>query len=214
MQNLYDGIDLLLDGSAEQLRYSFRIAPGKDHAVIQKEIKGANGMYIDEEGRLHILHRFGEIIESAPIAWTEKEGRRTPVESAFYLEDDVVSFYVGPHDPSAVLIIDPSLTFSSFTGSVVDNWGFTAAPDANGNLFAGGIVFGTGYPLTTGAYDVSFKEFEDRFEMENRSYRPTKKYSVLKSDIEESYKYGILTSKIAEWCSEGDAETRVHIMKY
>jgi len=64
------------------------------------------------------------------------------------------------------------------------------------------------------AYDVSFKEFEDRFEMENRSYRPTKKYSVLKSDIEESYKYGILTSKIAEWCSEGDAETRVHIMKY
>lgn len=156
MQNLYDGIDLLLDGSNEQLRYSFRIAPGKDHAVIQKEIKGANGMYIDEDGRLHILHRFGEIIESAPIAWTEKEGRRTPVESAFYLEDDVVSFYVGSHDPSAVLIIDPSLTFSTFTGSVVDNWGFTAAPDANGNLYAGGIVFGTGYPLTSGAYDVTF----------------------------------------------------------
>lgn len=64
------------------------------------------------------------------------------------------------------------------------------------------------------AYDVSFKDFEDRIEMENRSYRPTKKYSILKSDIEESYEYNIIISKIAQWCSEGDAETRVHIMKY
>lgn len=64
------------------------------------------------------------------------------------------------------------------------------------------------------AYDVTFKEFEDRFEMENRSYRPPKKYSVLKSDIQESFENGIIASKIADWCSEGDAETRVHMMNY
>lgn len=70
------------------------------------------------------------------------------------------------------------------------------------------------YHGETEAYDVSFKEFEDRIEMENRSYRPTKTYSILKSDIEECYQYSIVISKIAQWCSEGDAETRVHIMKY
>ncbi len=156
LQNYYSGIDLMLDGNSDQLRYSFRIAPLTDPSVIRREFRGSNGMFIDEEGRLHILHRFGEIIESAPLAWTEKDGKKSFVESAFQLEGDVVSFFLGEYDQSALLIIDPSLTFSTFTGSIVDNWGFTAAPDANGNLYAGGIVFGTGYPLTTGAYDVSF----------------------------------------------------------
>ena len=58
------------------------------------------------------------------------------------------------------------MTFSTFSGSTTDNWGFTATPDLYGNLFGGGIVFGTGYPTTTGAYDVTFNSGSGSFPMD------------------------------------------------
>lgn len=157
MQEFYSGIDLMLDGKSGQIEYSFRILPGVDPSVIRKEFKGAEDLWIDENGILHVKHRFGEVLESAPIAWVEKNGKKKQVACRFRLVKNVLSFdFPEGYDQESTLFIDPSLTFSTFTGSTVDNWGFTAAPDAVGNLFAGGIVFGTGYPLSAGAYDVTF----------------------------------------------------------
>ena len=70
------------------------------------------------------------------------------------------------YDVSKSIFIDPGLTFSTFSGSTTDNWGFTATPDLYGNLFGGGIVFGTGYPTTTGAYDVTFNSGSGSFPMD------------------------------------------------
>ena len=46
------------------------------------------------------------------------------------------------------LVIDPMLIFASYSGSSVDNWGFTATFDENGSLYAGGVAFGPGYVQT------------------------------------------------------------------
>src|SRR5690606_24730169 len=54
------------------------------------------------------------------------------------------------------LIIDPTIIFASLTGSFADNWGFTATYDAQGNLYAGGIVRGVGYPTTLGAFQATY----------------------------------------------------------
>lgn len=156
-KDLYPGVDLYLDGKKGQLEYSFKINQGTDPLIIRKEFKGAEDVWIDDNGVLHVKHRFGEVLESAPVAWTFKDGKRKSVACRFELKNKVLSFiFPEGYEKNADLFIDPSLTFSTFTGSTVDNWGFTAAPDAAGNLFAGGIVFGTGYPLSTGAYDVTF----------------------------------------------------------
>lgn len=153
----YPGVDLFLDSKKSQLEYSFKVQQGSDPSVIRKEFIGAEKIWIDENGVLHIKHRFGEVLESAPIAWTEKNGKKVSVVCHFLLRDHVLSFdFPEGYDSTANLFIDPSLTFSTFTGSTADNWGFTAAPDATGNLFAGGIVFGTGYPMSTGAYDLTY----------------------------------------------------------
>ena len=45
-------------------------------------------------------------------------------------------------------MIDPTLVFSTFTGSKASNWGFTATPGPDGTFFAGGIVFGDGFPVS------------------------------------------------------------------
>ncbi|MCH2228936.1 MAG: gliding motility-associated C-terminal domain-containing protein [Crocinitomicaceae bacterium] len=157
MYDLYDGIDLELKKS-EGLKYSFIVSPDTDVDQIKIDYKGQTKLYIGDEGDLHIVNRFGEILESKPIAWVESEGGKiTKVDVKFKLNGDVLSFeFPEGYDVSKTLVIDPTITFSTFTGSSANNWGMTATPDSNGNLFGGGISFGLGYPVTAGAYDGSF----------------------------------------------------------
>jgi hypothetical protein len=56
-----------------------------------------------------------------------------------------------------VLLIYLTLVFSSFTGSRASNWGFTATPGPDGTFFAGGIVFGDGFPVSIGAIEPNFR---------------------------------------------------------
>lgn len=153
MQDYYPGIDLMLNGAKGQLKYSLRVDPGADASSIKLFYAGQFGLSIDDRGRLHVENRFGDIIEGTPEAWSEESGAN--VDVAFELHGDTV-FFVFPngYDPNETLIIDPSLTFSTFTGATADNWGMTATPDDQGSLFAGGIVFGLGYPITVGAFQT------------------------------------------------------------
>ena len=41
----------------------------------------------------------------------------------------------------ALLVIDPVLVFSSYSGSTSDNWGFTATYDNLGHAYGGGAQF-------------------------------------------------------------------------
>ncbi len=156
MQELYPGIDLRLDGRSG-MKYSLEVAPGIDADQIVMNYEGHDALSIDEEGNLHIQNRFGDIIESKPIAWLETESGRRNVKIQFKILGDQVSFHLpNGYDNSKKLIIDPSITFSTYSGSSADNWGMSATPDQNGNLVGGGSVFGLGYPITAGAYDASY----------------------------------------------------------
>ena len=158
MENFYNGVDLVYSDKNGQLSYNFEVSPNSDLNQIVFTLNGENDAYIDNNGILHIKHRFGEITQSAPLAWTiDENGSRKKVEVRFKERNKQFSFYIPKaYDKSKTLFVDPSLTFSTFTGSTADNWGFTATPDPNGNLFGGGIVFGSGYPTSVGAYDVTY----------------------------------------------------------
>lgn len=155
--NYYPHIDLLLEINEEHIKYSFRVFPEADLSQLRILHEGMSRLSVEEqEVQLHT--RFGPLIENGLKVWTEsEEGEKTIVPSVYKREGDVV-FYSFPegYQANEVLIIDPNLTFSTFTGSTSDNWGFTAAPDTEGNLYGGGIVFGTGYPTSVGAYDNLF----------------------------------------------------------
>ncbi|RFC54345.1 DUF7948 domain-containing protein [Brumimicrobium aurantiacum] len=157
MLDFYPGIDLILEMTSENIKYSFHVEPGVDPSIIQIRHEGMDKLSVSDE-KVEIFTRFGPIIEDGLKVWTKSESRfQSPVKSVFKRSEDVVTFdFPEGYDTTSTLIIDPSLTFSTFTGSNADNWGFTAAPDGNANLYAGGIVFGTGYPLSTGAYDETF----------------------------------------------------------
>lgn len=157
MTEIYPGVDVRYQTKPGNLKYSFVVAANKDASKIRIQWEGHHKAFIDEEGRLHVSNEFGDIIEDKPIAWTvDENGRVEKVDVAFKLQGDIVSFELGSYDQTATLVIDPSLTFSTFTGATADNWGMSATPDENANLFGGGVVFAQGYPITTGAYDDTF----------------------------------------------------------
>ena len=156
--NFYPNIDLYIDAHNQQLEYSFKIGPQVDPTQIKYTISGAENISIDNSGKLHYKHSLGEIVEQKLIAWNlDTKGNKTFVPIKFILENNHISYeFPKGYDKNQVLIIDPELIFSSFTGATSDNWGFTATPDEKGNLYAGGISFGIGYPTTTGAFDITY----------------------------------------------------------
>ncbi len=155
--DLYSGINLIYEGKESSLKYSFEVLPEANAKSIQIQYEGTDKIRISDEGELIVNSELGEIKESRPVAWTiNSNGTKKFVDCEFQLVNNIVHFKLGNYNLNDTLIIDPELTFSTFTGATSDNWGFTACPDIQGNLFGGGIVFGTGYPVTAGVYDGTF----------------------------------------------------------
>lgn len=153
MHDYYPGIDLELNGSDGQMKYSLWVDPGVNSSVIEIVYDGQDKLSLAEDGSLHVGNRFGEIIEGTPEAWLLESGAN--VEVSFEVSGDTVRFvFPNGYDSSETLIIDPSLVFSSYTGATADNWGMTATPGNQGEVFAGGIIFGLGYPVSVGAYQT------------------------------------------------------------
>ena len=48
------------------------------------------------------------------------------------------------------------MIFSSYSGSVASNFGYTATYDDYGFLYAGGTAYNIGYPITVGAYQTAY----------------------------------------------------------
>lgn len=151
--NYYPGIHLILETTPLAIKYSFEVEPGVDPSIIQIFYEGMDKLSLSQN-ELSILTRFGAIKEYGLKAWSDSENS-IPIKYA--LQANTISFlFPNGYNQTETLIIDPYLTFSTFTGATSDNWGFTATPDNQGNLYAGGIVFGPGYPTSPGAYDNSY----------------------------------------------------------
>ncbi|HEX8656158.1 MAG TPA: gliding motility-associated C-terminal domain-containing protein [Hymenobacter sp.] len=163
--DLWPGIDLTLyENSQQQLEYDVLLAPRADPARVALRYDGAANLALDAVGNLVVKTSVGTTTELAPKAWqVDAAGQRQPVACHYVLTGRTISFALGRYDRARALTIDPTVQFSTLTGSTADNWGFTAAYDNAGNLYSGGIVFDTGgaYPATMGAYRTSFSSVVD-----------------------------------------------------
>lgn len=153
--DIYPGIDIKYYTDGTNLKYDLEVAPGAEVAAIQMEYSGLDSIYL-EEGFLIMRTSLGEIIEQKPIAWQTDNGKKKPVECSFLLSENTIGFEVKKHNKKLPLTIDPQYVFSTFSGSLADNFGFTACFDSLENMYSGGIAFALGYPVTVGAFQDSF----------------------------------------------------------
>ena len=157
LHDLYPGIDLRFDGS-NGLKYEFIVHAGADPSVIRMRFEGQDALELTD-GRLIARTTAGDVIEEAPISYQLTDAStRMNVHSAYVLKKNTVRFTMDRITSSTLpLIIDPTLTFASYTGSNANNFGFTATYDHDGALYGGGIAFGVGYPVTLGVQQNTFQ---------------------------------------------------------
>ena len=156
--NLYEGIDLKVYASGENVKYDLVVAPGGDPDAIRMVYQGAEEIALNS-GDLQIKTPLTNVIEKKPVAWQWIDGKKVYVMSSFKLDGNVVSFaFPNGFDACYELIIDPLLIFSTFSGSTADNWGSTATPGEHGNLYSAGVteqISGGVFPATPGAYQTT-----------------------------------------------------------
>src|SRR5262249_55469981 len=137
-ENVYPGIDLAYYGNQGQLEYDFVVAPGSDPNAIQLSIQGAQSLSLDAQGNLVLHEPGGDVIEQAPVVYQQIGSVRQAVAGKFVLQGNTVGFQVGAYDPSRPLVIDPTLSYSSFIGSGKYSETFAIAVDSTGDAYLTG----------------------------------------------------------------------------
>ncbi len=152
-KDLYDGIDMQFYSKYFNLKYDFIVHPGADPAAIRLTYEGADDLAI-KNGKLHVYTSVNHIIENQPYAYQEIKGEKIEIDCHYQLEGSSISFtFPNGFDEKHKLIIDPTLIFSTYSGSIADNFGYSATFDSKGFLYSASSSFGMNYPTTTGAFD-------------------------------------------------------------
>ncbi len=169
-ENAWPGIDLrFYTSEGQRLKYEFIINENADYKQIQLQYKGQDDLKI-EHGHLIIGTSLDEISELSPVAWKTKDGQQDYIQCEFRLDQNILSFAPKGIKKGEAFIIDPELIFSTYTGSLSDNWGFSATDDLEGNVYSGGIVSGPGYPVSPGAFQ---QDFGGNWDIAIIKYNPT-----------------------------------------
>ena len=155
---VYEDIDFEISGN-EDLKYQWVVRQPTTQKVAQIKciISGADQLKI-VNGELKIITSAGILTDGKPFVYQYIDNVLVELKCDYLLVDSVLSYSITSDiHPDYPLIIDPKLIFSTYSGSVGDNFGFTATYDSRGNLYAGGIVDNQGpYPFTAGAYDKTW----------------------------------------------------------
>ena len=180
-RGLYDGIDLLYNGTTGRLKGTFHVAPGADPSKIRWSYAGARSVKLDKSGDLVIALSSssagvgGIVREKAPIAWQTVGGKRIPVDVSFVLNDrKEIQFKLGAWNPKIELVIDPTVIFSTFMGGNGTDHCIHLQMDAAGHIYITGrthsnpgiLGFGPGWPVTPNSFDDTYNgEIADAFVM-------------------------------------------------
>lgn len=156
--NIYPNIDLRLESYAGRPKYAFILKPGAHVEDIQLEYVGIDHLQLDPAGNLLSRLKIGYSTDLKPVSFIKSNAQKLDIPSSYVLNDNLISFNIADYrlEPDQVLEIDPEIIFSTFSGSLGDNFGTTATYDYLGNLYGAGMVFGVGYPITLGAYQSAF----------------------------------------------------------
>lgn len=155
-KNVYPGIDVRYYSDNGVLKYDIILAPGANPDLINLKYQGADKLII-KNNELHVITSVGEVKELSPYSYQfDNTKGRTEVSCKFQIiNGNTVKFRIKNYDPALPLVIDPSLIFSTFTGGT-NNYGFTATPGPGGTLFSGSLSFGSGFPISPGAFQQNF----------------------------------------------------------
>lgn len=155
-KEVYPGIDFEIYSYQDRLKYQFFVSPEADPSQIKIEYRGAENLLL-EAGNLAAYTSIRKVVEESPLTYqtTPQKGWHE-VASQFVLTKNILSFDLAEYDKAYQLVIDPTLMFSTFSGSLADNFGYTATFDDLGHGYSGGTVYSDSFPVTSGAFQTKW----------------------------------------------------------
>lgn len=155
-ENVYDNIDVQFYTSNQTLKYDIIVKPGGDVNKIKLQYEGVDKLSKGKNEELLVETSVGKFKELAPYTYQLQDFAKKTISSGYKLDGNLLTFRLAAFDPKQTLVIDPTLIFSTHSGSTSDNWGFTATYGPDETFYGGGDVRANGFPVTAGAFQGSF----------------------------------------------------------
>ena len=158
--DVYPGIDVEFYESDGRIEYDFLVAPGQDPGRVRLTFEGTQPR-LDPNGELVLATPLGDVRQLSPIALQSTGGSTTQVPARFRSNPDgSIGFDLAPHDPDALLRIDPVLSYSTRLGGSTGTLGgfdegSAIAVDSAGSAYVTGLTGTPDFPVTAGAYDTA-----------------------------------------------------------
>ncbi len=156
--NVLKGIDLVYYGNQGQLEYDFVVSPGADSRLINLKFSGARNLHVDKQtGDLVLRAGKEEIRFRKPVAYQNDAGDSKHLVAADYIveSNNRVEFALGEYDRSKPLVIDPTLSYSTYLGGSSNDYGTAITVDSTGNAYVTGYTNSVNFPTTSGAYQTA-----------------------------------------------------------
>jgi hypothetical protein len=109
-KNVWSGIDLVYQGDGGQLKYNVRVSPGADLKSVRLRYEGADKIWLDGAGDLHVQTSLGAFVEKSPTVYQLKGDKEQPLHGGFaLLSERMAGFKAEGRDSSLPLVIDPRI---------------------------------------------------------------------------------------------------------
>jgi hypothetical protein len=157
--NIYPHIDWVLYIHNNQLEYDFVVHEGGNVADIKMAYSGATSMGGGSGNPVVANTPLGSITEHAPRSY--EAGTGNVITSAAMLNNDIVTFKTGSYN--GTLVIDPTLSWATYYGGLLNDYVADVATDDAGNIFATGTTRSVNNIATTGSHQVVQQGNNDAF---------------------------------------------------
>ncbi len=138
-KDAYPGVDVVYYGDNRRLEFDFVVAPMADPSAIALALSGMDKLYINAEGEL-VAEVSGHPVKFAkPYAYQKVEGSAKAVSVEYALAGPgKARLQIGDYDKNLELVIDPTLSYSTYLGGSQGDTANGIAVDAAGNAYITG----------------------------------------------------------------------------
>lgn len=158
--NIYPNIDLKLSHKGDAVEKIFMIDKGGNPSNIDIKIDGALSLEVNDLGELVVQTDNQSYSFSKPIAW-QGDNREKEIKVEYWVEGTEYGFKVGEYNKNETLYIDPEIVSTYLGGMTTYTSINDIATDGEGNIYVAGSVKYNSYPVTAGAYDITFDGGDD-----------------------------------------------------
>lgn len=192
---IYPGIDMQYREAQGLLECDFIVRPRANPGDIRLRFAGIRSLSLSADGDLLLQTAGGLVRQGKPVAFQELHGVPVPVASRYAISGrNEVRFVIGDYHKYATLVIDPTLSYSSYLGGSANSAAMGVALDGAGNAYIAGLTAAIDFPVK-GGLQAGLKSNTDIFVAKIDPTGSTLLYSTLVGGSGRDVASGIAVDK-------------------